>query len=89
MSKINNNKIKNNEPLESHNHVRGRKTKIDVAHIRILESTIKKNPYVTLKQLQKKLEDDSKLKVSKSQIWEGIVGNSKVSKRSGSYLLLI
>lgn len=79
-------KIKNNEPLESQNHVRGRKPKIDVKQIRILESTIKKNPYVTLKQLQQKLEDDSDLKVSKSQIWESIVGNSKVSKRSGCYV---
>lgn len=39
-----------------------------------------------MKQLQQKLEDDSDLKVSKSQIWESIVGNSKVSKRSGCYV---
>ena len=46
-------KIKNNEPLESLNHARGRKPKINVKQIRILESTIEKDPFITLKQLQK------------------------------------
>lgn len=39
-----------------------------------------------MKQLQKKLKDDSNINVSKSQIWEGIVGNTEVSKRTESYV---
>lgn len=54
--------------------------------IRLLESSLDKDPYLTLKDLQIKLKNECKLSVSKTQIWEGIVGNTNISKRSGCHV---
>lgn len=78
--------IRSNQPLESTTHKRGRKPKINVDKIRLLESTLDKDPYLTLKDLQVKLKNECKLSVSKTQIWEGIVGNTNISKSSGCHI---
>lgn len=79
-------KIRCNESLEFKTHLRGRKPKIDVDNIRILEEKLDDDPYLTLKQLQQNLKTESKIKVSQTQIWEGIVSNTSVAKRSDSYV---
>ena len=46
-------KIRCNESLELKTHLCGRKPRIDVDNIRILEKTLDDDPYIILKQLQK------------------------------------
>ena len=79
-------KIRHNESLEIKNYLKGRNPKIDAKQIRILQSSIEEDPFMTLKQMQQKLKNESELEVSQTQIWEGIVGNTQVGKRSGCYV---
>lgn len=79
-------KIKCNQSLELKDHERGRKPKIDAKKIRLLESTLDENPYTTLNELKQKLKEETNTEVSKTQIWEGIVGNTKVSQKNECYI---
>lgn len=79
-------KIRKNESLDFQFHQRGRKPKINTEKIRILENTLDNDPFLTLRQLQQKFEDEFGLKISQTQIWANIVGKTKSSKKPGSYV---
>lgn len=51
-----------------------------------MESTLEKDPYMTLKDLQNKLKEEFDTEFSKTQIWGNIVGNTDVAKRSKCFV---
>ena len=79
-------RLRKNESLDFKTNQRGRPPKINADTIRIMESSLAKDPFLTLKDLQYKLKKDKNIEVSKTQIWENIVGNTDIAKRSNSYV---